>query len=790
MSTDERTDEKPTDFLRAIIDEDLRTQKHNGRVATRFPPEPNGYLHIGHCKSICLNFGLAKQYGGTCNLRFDDTNPVKEDPEYVRSIQDDVRWLGFSFGETALYASDYFERMYELAEKLIVDRKAYVCSLSEEEIREYRGTLTSAGRNSPYRERATEENLRLFRQMRDGVFVEGTHVLRAKIDMSAANMKMRDPLLYRIKRVHHDRTGDRWNIYPFYDYAHPLSDAFEEITHSICTLEFENNRELYDWVIRETGVPWTPHQYEFARLQLEYTVMSKRKLLLLVNQNLVNGWDDPRMPTIAGMRRRGFRPEALRAFAELIGIAKNNSMVDIGKLEYCIRDDLHRIAPRVLAVCDPLKVTLTNYEEGAREMLDAPYFPADSNDKRTRKLPFGRTLLIERDDFREVPPKGYQRLAPGRVVRLRYGYCVRCDEVIKDPTSGEVTELRCTYFKDTLDGGQIAGEKIHGVIHWVDATESVACEVREYDLLLSVARPDADERDFTELLSDRSLVVHKHARVEPSIASDDPATRYQFERLGYFWRDPKDSRADALVFNRIVTLKESTRVPSAVEISKPSADEGPAVRETNTADANDKRHRPHGRTKAQVRAAQRDENPKLAEHFERMQSVHGLGAEEADLLSADEATAGLFEAVLREHPDAHAVARWMINEVARVVPGEDIASLKCTASDLAKLLTKVSEQKLTTPKARELLGVLARDGGDLEALLRASPSGAPLDSAALSALVQKVIADNADKASQYRSGKTGLMGFFVGQLVKLSAGAADPKAAQALLAAQLDAPTG
>ncbi|MDP6944462.1 MAG: glutamine--tRNA ligase/YqeY domain fusion protein, partial [Myxococcota bacterium] len=524
--------EPTSNFITEIIDADLASGRVTS-VVTRFPPEPNGYLHIGHAKAICLNFGLALRYGGRCHLRMDDTNPAKEDIEYVESIQRDVRWLGFDWGEHMYHASDYFDGLYELAEKLIVDGKAYVCELNDEEVREHRGSLTEPGRHSPYRDRPAEESLDLFQRMRAGEFPDGALTLRAKIDMSAANMKMRDPLLYRVRHTPHDRTGDTWCIYPMYDYAHGLSDAFEGVTHSICTLEFENNRELYDWFIEETGIAQQPRQYEFARLGLDYTLMSKRKLLRLVEERHVQGWDDPRMPTIAGLRRRGVTPEAIRRFASMIGISKANSRVDIGKLEYCIRDELNHVAPRVMAVLEPLLVTITNYPDGHHETFDAPFFPHDVPKEGSRALPFSKSVYIDRRDFREDPPKGYFRLSPGREVRLRYAYLVTCQEVVRDE-DGAVVELRCTYDPESRGGRAPDGRKVKGTIQWVDGAQSVAFEARLYDHLFSRPDPEdgAEGDDWTAHINPRSLEIVSGARIEPSVMSNSKDTRYQFERLG------------------------------------------------------------------------------------------------------------------------------------------------------------------------------------------------------------------------------------------------------------------
>ncbi|NLW58931.1 MAG: glutamine--tRNA ligase/YqeY domain fusion protein [Firmicutes bacterium] len=542
-----------SNFIRNIIEEDLKQNKNDGEVVTRFPPEPNGYLHIGHAKSICLNFSLAAEYNGRCHLRFDDTNPSKEDVEYIEAIKRDVRWLGFDWGEHLYYASDYFEQLYEYAEMLIKAGKAYVCDLSPEEIRAYRGTLTEPGKNSPYRDRTVEENLDLFRRMRAGEFPDGSRVLRAKIDMASPNLNMRDPVIYRILRVPHHRTGDQWCIYPMYDFAHPLSDALERITHSICTLEFEDHRPLYDWFIENLPVPRKPQQIEFARLNLTYTVMSKRKLLRLVEQGIVRGWDDPRMPTIAGLRRRGYTPAAIRDFCERIGVAKSNSMVDIALLEHCLREDLNKRAPRVMAVLRPLKVVLENYPEGQVEEVEAVNNPEDPA-MGVRKIPFSKVLYIEEDDFMEDPPKKFYRLAPGREVRLRYGYFIKCTDVIKDE-SGKVVELRCTYDPETKGGSAPDGRKVKATLHWVSAAHALPAEVRLYDHLFTVEDPGAVE-DFESCLNPNSLEVLSSAMVEPSLRDAKPGDRFQFERLGYFCVDP-DSTAEKLVFNRTVPLRDT-----------------------------------------------------------------------------------------------------------------------------------------------------------------------------------------------------------------------------------------
>ncbi len=547
----------PTDFIRSIVAEDQKTGKHGGRVNTRFPPEPNGYLHIGHAKSIVLNFGIANEFQGKCNLRFDDTNPAKEDVEYVDSIRDAVRWLGFDWEEREFYASDYFEKLYEYAEKLIELGKAYVCSLSAEETRQYRGTLTEPGKESPYCNRSVQESLDLFRRMRAGEFPDGTHVLRAKIDMASPNFNLRDPTLYRIRHAHHHRTGDAWCIYPMYDYAHAVSDAIEGITHSICTLEFENHRPLYDWVLDTLKTPHHPQQIEFARLNLNYTMMSKRKLLQLVQEGLVSGWDDPRMPTLVGLRRRGFTPAAIRAFCDRIGVAKRDSVVDVALLEYCVREDLNKHAPRVMAVLRPLEVVIENFPEGEMRELDAPYNPEDAS-AGSRKVPFSRVLYIEQDDFREDPPKKFFRLAPGREVRLRYGCFIKCHGVVKDDT-GKVVQLRCTLDPETWGGSSPDGRKVKTTLHWVSATHAARAEVRLYDRLFVKENPsdESEGKDFRAYLNPSSLEVLPDCPVEPSLATAQPGSRCQFERIGYFCADLIDSKPGHLVFNRTVELRDA-----------------------------------------------------------------------------------------------------------------------------------------------------------------------------------------------------------------------------------------
>ncbi|OGW22411.1 MAG: glutamine--tRNA ligase [Nitrospirae bacterium GWB2_47_37] len=543
-----------SNFIRSIVAGDMAAGKNNGKVITRFPPEPNGYLHIGHAKSICLNFGLAEEFNGHCNLRFDDTNPSKEEQEYVDSIMADVRWLGFEWGDRLYYASDYFGRLYDWAVQLIKQGKAYVCDLSFEEMRQYRGTLTEAGKESPYRTRSVEENIDLFERMRKGEFPDGSKTLRAKIDMRSGNINMRDPVMYRSKHEEHHRTGNKWCIYPMYDYAHGQSDSIEGVTHSICTLEYEDHRPLYDWYLDELGIHH-PQQIEFARLNLSHTVVSKRKLLRLVNEGYVSGWNDPRMPTLAGIRRRGYTPEAIRNFCERVGVGKKESLVDMALLEFCVREHLNKTAPRVMAVLRPFKVVITNYPD-QEEYLDAINNPEDP-DAGTRKVPFSKVLYIEQDDFMENPPKQFFRLAPGREVRLRYAYFIKCENVVKDD-HGEITEIHCTYDPATRGGDAPDGRKVKATLHWVSAQHAIDAEVRLYDTLFTKEEPDDVEegKDFTDYINPKSLEIRNGCKIEPSLKDAKHGDRFQFERLGYFCVDAVDSKPGSPVFNRTVTLKD------------------------------------------------------------------------------------------------------------------------------------------------------------------------------------------------------------------------------------------
>ena len=852
MSDSTRSDR--SDFIRQIIDRDLAAGNNPEGIVTRFPPEPNGFLHIGHAKSIVLNFGLAEEYEpARCHLRFDDTNPATEDDVYVRAIQADVRWLGFDWGEHLHFASDYFETMYGYAEVLIQKGLAYVDSSTEAEIREARGTVTTPGTPTPYRNRTPEENLELFRRMRAGEFPDGSHVLRARIDLASPNMLMRDPVLYRIRHAHHHRTGDTWCIYPLYDYAHCLEDALEHITHSLCTLEFENNRELYDWVIEHCPVPSTPRQYEFARLNLDYTVMSKRKLLRLVQEGDVTGWDDPRMPTLAGLRRRGVTPEAIRGFCEMIGVAKADSRVDMGKLEYAIRDDLNHKAPRVLAVLRPLRVILTNWpgagagtgaedapgdpagmaRGGPVEWLEAPLWPRDVPKEAVRPLAFSGELYIDADDFAEDPPKGYRRLVPGGAVRLRHGYVIRCDEVVKDE-EGEVVELRCRFDPTTRsseagaaegsrpssmlaagvekniagDAGQGAGEgsgwKASGTIHWVSAAHAVPCEVRLYDRLFSVPDPDqaaaADgTADFRAFLNPDSLEVIKEARVEPwaaERAQAEPGTRFQFERLGYFQVDPVEAGTPgSLVFNRIVTLRDSWGGgPSAGSAGGAPTAQTPHPDSVASRRSEDRGGtRPGGQTRGSAEPAQPPElAPELRARADALVGEFGLSPVDAGILvrgPGDEAfyrgAVAAWSGPMDGDAGAGALANWIIHSLPPVRGGRSWEDLPFGPASLSALVALVEDGTLSSRGGGEVLDVLAREGGDPVEITRRLDLAQVSDDDALLPEVRTVVAEHPDKAAAWRAGKTGLLGFFMGQLMRRTGGKADPERARTLLEEEL-----
>jgi glutaminyl-tRNA synthetase len=772
------------DFIRAIVAEDVRQNRYGGRVVTRFPPEPNGFLHIGHAKSICLNFGVALDFGGVCNLRFDDTNPATEDVAYVEAIARDIRWLGFDWGERLYFASDYYEQLYAYAVQLIEAGKAYVDSLNEEEIRAYRGTVTEPGRESPYRNRSVDENLDLFARMRAGEFADGTHVLRGKIDMAAANMKMRDPLFYRIRHAHHYRTGNLWCIYPMYDFAHPLSDAIEGVTHSICTLEFENNREVYDWLMENTQRPPRPHQYEFARLNLDYTVMSKRKLLQLVVEGHVDGWDDPRMPTLAGLRRRGVTPEAIRTFSERVGVAKTNSRVEISLLDHCIRDDLNFRAPRVMAVLRPLKLVIDNYPADQVEELDASYWPRDVPKEGSRKMPFGRELYIERDDFMEFPPEDFYRLAPGREIRLRFAYIVKCVDVVKDPQTGQVIEVHCTYDPATKGGVASKGRRVQ-TIHWVSAPHALPAEVRLYDRLFTVPNPDDLEegKNFRDYLNPYSKEVISEAWVEPSVANDPAGIRYQFERLGYFVSDIEDSQPERLVYNRIIELRDPWVAKRDATVDAPQATpvSMPATKSSGSAGEPESR-----RSKSDLRDSVRAATPELVARLTSYTQDLGLSYEDADLLSSDLALVRFFEEGLAayegaKNEGAKSVANWVTNEVLREAKETPLSELPIQGRQVGELAALVDRGEITPAMAKEVFAIMLRTGTNPRQIVREQGLEPIRSAEQLQPFVQKVIATNEAKAEQYRNGKSGLLGFFVGQVMRETQNRADPKLVQELM---------
>ncbi len=760
------------DFIRTIIRDDVATGTHGGKVVTRFPPEPNGFLHIGHAKSICLNFGAAAENGGVTHLRFDDTNPTTEDERYVEAMKEDIRWLGFDWGENLFHASDYFEQLYGYAKQLIESGKAYVDSSTEAEIRTLRGSVTSPGRASPYRDRSPTESIDLFRRMRACEYADGTHVLRAKIDMASPNMLMRDPLLYRIRSASHYRTGDEWCIYPLYDFAHCLSDSIEGITHSMCTLEFDNNREVYDWILDNLDVPQPqPRQYEFARLNLAYTVVSKRRLLPLIEAGLVNGWDDPRMPTLAALRRRGVPPSAIRTFCDMIGVGKVENRVDLGKLEYAIRTDLNPKAPRVMCVLRPLKLVLTNYAAGETDELDAPYFPEDIGKAGSRTVPFGRELFIERDDFSEDPPKGFHRLAPGREVRLRYGYIVKCVDLVKSE-DGEIQEIHCTYDPDTRGGSAPDGRRIKGTIHWVSAEHSLPAEVRLYDRLFLKENPDdiGEGEDFREGINPESLVVLTGARIEPSVAADPPDTHYQFERQGYFYRDSVDSSSDALVFNRTVTLRDSWAKKAA---STATAGDGPGVEAPSpgSAQTSPRVHRP--------------EDAEAAARFDRYTGELGLPEADAGVLAQEADLSDYFERALAGSSPPRQIANWIINDLPRVLEGRSLSEFPVEPADLAHLVQMVEEGTVSVRTGREILAIMASSGGSPDEIVEAQGLTQISDQESLEPIIVELVDAHPDEAAAYRSGKHGLIGFFVGQVMRSTGGKADPEVVQKLLRSHL-----
>ena len=759
------SDETPrTHFLREIIASDVASGRYGGRVAMRFPPEPNGYPHLGHAQSICLNFGLAQEFGGACNLRFDDTNPETESPEYVESLEEAVRWLGFEPADV-LFASDYFEQLYDWAVQLVRKGVAYVDSQTEDEIRTNRGTVTEPGVDSPFRERSVDESLRLLDEMRRGAHPDGAHVLRARIDMGHPNMKMRDPIMYRIRRdAHHYRRGTDWPIYPLYDWAHGQSDAIEGITHSVCTLEFDVNRPLYDWYLDAIGIAEPRnHQYEFARLNLAYTMLSKRRLRELVEKGRVNGWDDPRMPTIAAQRRRGVRPDAIRSFAEGVGVSKVDGRVDLAFYEHAVRDDLNGIAPRVMAVSRPLRLVLENVSEALTLGVDAPYWPHDiappAGAPPTRRLPLTREVWIEREDFAEAPPKGWHRLAPGAEVRLRHGPVIRLTGVEKD-AAGAIVSLRGDADLATI-GREPEGRKVRGVIHWVSAGHALPARFRLYDRLFTHTAPDELE-DYLAALNPKSL-VESDGFVEPSVALDPADSRYQFERLGYFWQDPVDSANGALVFNRIVPLRDGwSRLSGAGATDDAGADAAREAAAERSAAAGAERD-----VTAGLDDAQRARHEALVRR--------GAGAEEAAVLAADAALDALFEAVLAAHDAPREAAALLVHDVRRALGGRAVSDSRAPAGELAEVLRMVGARTLTRAGAGEVVETLVESGGEAAGVVAARGLAAVRDDAALAPAVDAALAEHPDEAARLRAGDDRLVGFFTGLVMRRLGRGADAK---------------
>lgn len=758
-----------------MIDADLAAGRHT-HVVTRFPPEPNGYLHIGHAKSICLNFGLAEQYNGRCHLRYDDTNPLTESREYADAIARDVKWLGFDWGEHKYFASDYFEQMYQFAVELIQKGLAYVDDQTLEEIREMRRSVNEPGVESPYRDRSVEENLDLFGRMRAGEFENGACVLRGKIDMAASNMLLRDPVLYRVLHATHYRTGDAWPIYPMYDFAHCIEDAIEHVTHSLCTLEFDNNRAIYDWVLDNISSPSRPYQTEFARLNLEYTIVSKRMLLQLVENELVEGWDDPRMPTIAGLRRRGVSPAAIRQFADEVGVTRNDNLIDYARLEHCIRTDLNHQSPRVLAVLDPLKVTITTLDEDHVEWTDADLWPHDVPNEGQRKLPITREIYIERDDFSDDPPKGWRRLKQGGEVRLRHGYIIRCDEIIRD-ANGAPIELRCSHDAETLNKAPADGRTVRGVIHWVSATEGVQREVRLYDRLFSVPNPLADpDVSFLEHVNPESLQVVQ-GWIEPAFADVDPESYVQFERNGYFYVDPVSTGDGPPVFHRVVTLRDSwARTQKTSDAAEPSS------RDRRRKKKQDKGAQQHDR--AAERQSQLDADPTLKSRFEAATALQ-IGEEDAWVLAHDDAASELFDAVQSHGANPGVSARWIVNELPRV-RDEHEGEASLDAQELAGLLTLIEHERVTGAAAREILATLVATGGNAESIMTERGLERLSDDAALLPIVQAVLNAHPSQVEEYKAGNQRLVGFFIGKTMQKSEGRADAGRVRALLQQELN----
>ena len=786
------------DFIRQVISRDLKTGKYDGRVVTRFPPEPNGFLHIGHAKSICLNFGLAEEHaGGVCHLRLDDTNPDTEKAEFVEAMKRDIRWLGFDWDEHLYHASDYFEQLYRYALVLVDKGLAYVDSSTEEEIRERRGSVTTPGVDSPWRDRSREENRDLFQRMRAGEFPDGSHVLRAKIDMAHRNMIMRDPLLYRIRHSQHYRQGDDWPIYPMYDFAHCLSDSVERVTHSLCTLEFENNREIYDWLLVHVDAPVPrPEQTEFAPLVLDYVITSKRKLKELVRTGHMRGWDDPRMPTLAGLRRRGVTPEAIRTLCDMVGVARTQSRVDFGKFEFAVRDDLNRRAPRAFCVLDPLKVVLTNYPAGGEEIFEAPRMPGDGGAVGTRALPFGREVYIDREDFAERPPPGFHRLTPGGEVRLKYAYVIRCDEVVRGEGGG-VIELRCSVDRATRGGVAPEGRRVRGIIHWLKTDRAVRAEVRLIDRMFEVPEPPPD--DIVGALNPDSERVVADALVEPGLAGTLPGTHYQFERHGYFFSDPVDSRGDRLVFNRTVTMRDSWGARMRKRTTGGNrASVSPGGGTDDGSGAEDDRGAPHiapaqrrgdGDGTAGKHQPTPEESLHSGEDRQRFRELVALGVTEAAAASLVRSPAALelFGAARARYPEgAESIAAWLVNDFTRLLGSDDGADpARLEPAALGDLVRAVDKGGMSHRQGRSVLAALLERGGSFEEARSTVDLTEIDDEATLRAMLEGLVEQFPDKATAFRNGRTGLLGFFVGQVMRQTRGKADPKAASRLAEAIL-----
>ena len=746
------------DFLRVKVEEDLKSGKYK-QIVTRFPPEPNGFPHIGHAKSICINFGIARDYNGHCNLRMDDTDPTKEDTKYVEALKDAVQWLGFDWGDDLYYTSDYFQKLYNYAIELIKMGKAYVDSLNEDEIREFRGTVKEPGKRSKYANRSIEENLDLFEKMKKGEFKDGEHVLRAKIDMSASNMKMRDPLLYRIRHAHHYRAKDEWSIYPMYDFAHCLSDYIEGVTHSICTLEFENNRDIYNWVLDTLNLtPPRPYQHEFARLGINYTVMSKRKLLQLVEENYVNGWDDPRMPTIAGYKRRGYTPESIINFCDQIGIAKANSMVDVSLLEFCIRDDLNTKVPRVMCVLDPIKVIIENYE--GDEEIEASYYPHDVPKEGSRKIPFSKEIFINRDDFSENPIKGYNRLTLDQSVRLRHAYIITCKEIVKD-SSGNIVEIIAEYNKNSKSGNDTSGIKVKSAIQWVEAKTAKKIEVRLYDRLFKNETPQGIED-----LNPDSLEIIKDALIEPAVINEKADVRFQFEREGYFYADPIDYSDENPVFNKVVGLKDSWAKKSTNDNKKEPAKKQETKKEII-----------HGE------AAQMTETQKAL--FDKYANDLKLNKEVSNILARDEELSSFYEDALKNLNSPISLANIIANDVAKELKEKTKDQIKFDASQIAQLVKMIDEESISSKIAKQVFEEMTKTGDNPQKIVEDKGLVQISDPETILPIINEIIEKNPENVEKYRAGNQKLFGFFIGQVIKATNGKANPKVVNELVLKQL-----